>query len=127
MMIASSSHALCRGDGVASECVPGITQTKQSSWTDGFGVKHSVWNVFVAAPSDQGIRSLTLFVPNDGDLIENVWELAQNTEGVPMFTLPAWRLQNGGIPQGQSHAFGYIVKSAEALTFQVSQARCVDL
>jgi hypothetical protein len=105
--------------------VPGIKQTKQSSWTDGLGVKHSVWNVFVAAPSDEGIRSLTLFVPNDGDLIENVWELAQNTEGVPMFTLPAWRLQNGGIPQGQSHTFGYIVKSAEALTFQVSQARCV--
>ncbi|ELR16999.1 carbohydrate binding domain cbm49 protein [Acanthamoeba castellanii str. Neff] len=106
------------------ECKPLITQTKQTSWTDGSGVQYSVWDAFITAQSAP-LTSVTLSLDAaTGAQIDQVWEMVQPVAGVPLYTLPAWRLQNGGVPAGQTHRFGYTIRSAQPAPFDLSSWSC---
>ncbi|ELR15733.1 carbohydrate binding domain cbm49 protein [Acanthamoeba castellanii str. Neff] len=107
-------------------CVkPTISQSRQTSWTDGLGVTYSVWSASIATGSNT-ISSLILSIDPAANSapIDNIWELVPKPGNPSLYELPQWRQQNGGIAAGQSHNFGYTIRSAQAAPFQVSSWNC---
>jgi hypothetical protein len=126
---------------------PTISQSRQTSWTDGLGITYSVWGASIAAGSNT-ISSVILSIDPAANSapIDNIWELVPEsgtfesltfffflqlkalliapTGNPSLYDLPQWRQQNGGIAAGQSHNFGYTIRSAQAAPFQVSSWNC---
>jgi len=133
---------------VCAACVkPTISQSRHTSWTDGLGVTYSVWSASIAAgPNTISSVILSIDPAANSALIDNIWELVPESgtwesltfffffllqlkalllAGNPtLYDLPQWRQQNGGIVAGQSHNFGYTIRSAQAAPFQVSSWNC---
>jgi len=112
-------------------CTPSFTQIKESSWKNENEV-YSQWKGSITASSG-GISSLS-YIISDGSFSQ-FWEIILDSDtcqngvcggGSNQYTLPTWRQQNGGIPQGQSHTFGYITRQNTSVTFTLSSLVCQD-
>lgn len=100
---------------IITDCSVSIKQTLGSTWEQE-GSKFSQWNVVLTAGSE-AVKSVDLTLPE----VTQIWELQEKQDG--HYALPEWRLQNGGIPAGQTHTFGYIWQSASQATITAS-ANC---
>ncbi len=65
------------------DCKPTISQTMQTSWTDGNGVQNSIWEVLITVPaSSASLSSLALSVDSEtNNAISQYWEMVQPNPG----------------------------------------------
>jgi hypothetical protein len=95
-----------------------IKQTLGSSWQQE-GKTYSQWNVQMTAGSET-VKSLELALT--GRDFSQFWELTKTADN--RYALPAYRIQNGGLPAGQVHQFGYIIENASQASIDVASINC---
>jgi hypothetical protein len=101
-----------------TDCNVSIKQTLGSSWQQE-GKTYSQWNVQMTAGSET-VKSLELALT--GRDFSQFWELTKTSDN--RYTLPAYRIQNGGLPAGQVHQFGYIIENASQASIEVASINC---
>jgi hypothetical protein len=96
-----------------------VKQTLGSAWKQD-GHDMSQWNSQLTAGSER-VKSVQLSIT--GANITQLWELTLNSS-TGLYSLPAYRLQNGGLGAGETHQFGYIWQSASQATIAVASIDC---
>lgn len=101
---------------------PTITQTFQSTWTNGGNEETpplSLYDVVIFNSGDEPILKVYITISAN---LSQFWEIIEDEHGG--YTLPSWRDSNGGIPAGQSHTFGFISIGSEPVNVSVIYFYC---